>query len=341
MFWRACLIAAVAAFAFKAHAQGAARVKDRQAAAMEREAEARNTLGAYTIPQIRPKTARDSGREGMMLFIRNANFRFVRGVGFFGEDLAVAVNANDGVSPVIFDDPQAVNLRVLSGSLIVSAQALTDLLNTHVFNFAGAPVRNLRAATAANALTLSGEMNRRGKWAPFSMTGPVTMEGGSRIAFAPSEIAIDGRSATELLKAANVSLDELIRLEAPGVKLEGNVIRMDAAALFPPPRMAFELAAATVDARGLRLTMTAPIAPAWPKPPLARDSYALIQGGDVKFLTVMTVNTLMQIVAADGGALDFSLYDYRPQLAGGSFQFRMDGGLIVSLARSADPEAMR
>jgi hypothetical protein len=318
-----------------------APAKLRQAEAIAREAESRNIHGPYTIPQIRRPTPRDSGRDGMLLFLRNVNFRFVAGIGFFGLDVIARVRAKDGVSPVIFDDPQSFSLEVMAGDLVVSGAALTELLNTHVFNFPGAPVRKLAVATQPGALTLAGEMNRRGKWAPFAMTGGLALEGASTLLFTPSEITIDGVSATPLLKAANVNLDELITLQAPGVRLDGSVIRLETAALFPPPVMSFTVKAAAVEARGLALSMTSPLVPAWPAPPLARDSYALIRGGDVKFLTVMTVNTLMQIVAEDGGPLDFSLYDYRPQLARGSFRFQPNGGLIVSLAKAAPAGAAR
>jgi hypothetical protein len=230
------------------------------------------------------------------------------------------------------DDPQSFSLAVLTGRVIVSPETLTELINDHVFNFEGSPLRNVVVQTKPDLLVMSGQMNRRGRWVPFTMEGPLTISGDATLAFKPERTLIEGHSANALLEAANVDLDELITLKAPGVVLTKSTVYLEAGRMFPPPELTLKLKSVRIEPRGLVLDIDSPNLPRFAEPLVQSDSYIIIRGGDVKFLTVMPVNILMQIETTERGApLDFSLYDYRAQLAAGHIKFRPDGGLMVFL----------
>ena len=315
----------------------AAKLKDAEAA--ERQAANRHIHGSYVSAAARPETERDSGRTETLMFLHNANFRFVGNLGFMTERAIVSARPKDPSQPVIMDDPQSFDLAVLSGRVILTPQTLTELINDHVFNFDGSPLRNVVIETKPGLLVMSGEMNRRGQWVPFSMEGPLAISGDSVLAFDPARTLIDGQSADALLEAANVDLDELITLKSPGVVLTKSTVYLDAAKIFPPPTLSLKLKSVGIEPRGLVLDIDSPNPPRFADPLVNSDSYILIRGGDVKFLTVMPVNILMQIQATDSKApLDFSLYDYRAQLAAGGIKFRPDGGLLVFLKNYSELE---
>jgi hypothetical protein len=299
----------------------------------------RSTYGKYQSPALRPISDRDSGRKEALMFLKNINFRFFGDIGFLAPELIVSAQPDDPMQPVVFDDPQSFSLHVLKGQVVVPPVALTALINKHSFNFPGAPLRNVRAATRPGVLVLAGEMNRRGKWVPFEMEGPVALENPTTLAYTPDKTLIDGQSATELLKAANVNLDELITIKAPGVVLIRSTIFMNAAEIFPPPRMVLAIQSLKATGRGLELEVGGNNgdAPPFMEPPAKSESFIFIRGGDVKFLTVMQVSALMQIQATDKGKmLDFSLYNYRRQLAEGYFNFRPGGAAFVYLKNAAE-----
>lgn len=292
----------------------------------------RSTFQGYESPAVRKETERDSGRAETMMFMRNVYFRFFDDIGFFADPLTVSIRARDPSQPVVFDDPQSFELAVLRGKVTVPPSALASLINDHTFNFDGAPLRKVSVATRADVLSLKGELSRRGKWVPFEMGGPITRASATTLAFTPNRTLIDGQPADALLAAANVDLEELIALNAPGFRLVKNTVLLDATAIFPPPAMRISIKTVKVTAAGLELDIESDAAPPFIAPPTASESYILIRGGDVKFLNVLITNALMQLEAKDKAArLDFSLYDYRKQLAAGGFRFRADGALFVRL----------
>jgi long-subunit fatty acid transport protein len=305
--------------------------------AIEAAEEARHTFDGYNSQAWRARTERDSGRKEALFFLRNTNFRFFGDIGFFAPQLVVSARPVDETQPIVLDDPKSFSFAVLSGSVTLSAQNLTALLNEHTFNYPAAPLRKLTAKTRDDALILSGELNRRGRWVPFSMEGPMSVANGSTLLFRPTRTLIDGQAADAILSAANVDLDELITIRAPGAYLEKSTIYLDAQQIFPPPRLLLSIRKVGLSDRGLTLDLNGGgPAPQFVKPPKASDSFIVIRGGDVKFLSVMLVSALMQIEATQGGErLDFSLYDYRKQLEAGHFSFAPDGAAMVYLKNAA------
>ena len=244
----------------------------------------------------------------------------------------MSLKANDPAQPVVFDDPQSFSIHPMRGKALLSGAVLTELMNTHVFNFDGAPLRNITVSTQPGRLVFIGEMDRKGVWVPFVMKGPVLLEKGHVLVFVPDYVVVDGNDAAPVLAAANVTLDELLTVKAPGAELIGSKVYLDALKLFPPPALNFTLKSATLSNDGLALEFTHPKSPKFPSPIVKRGSYMLVRGGDVKFLRAMSVQSLVQIMNKDPDtALDFSLYDYRDQLTGGYLKFRDNGAVLAYL----------
>lgn len=292
---------------------------------------ARSDYGAYKSKQIRKPTKRDSGLKEAMLFLHNANFRFLGDIGFYAPKLIVSAQPLSPTQPVVFDDPASFELTMLKGDVIFSAHALAALLNDFSFQSPDAPFRNISARTSEGLLTLKGELNRKGKWVSFLMQGPVTLKQQQRLMFKPNRIDIDGKSADALLKAANINLDEILTIKAQGLFLEKNTIHINPMEIFPPPGLNLQISAVQVTEKGLELTIKSPKAPDFVEPPEKQDSYIFIRGGDVKFLNVMAVSSQILVQSDNKTPIDFSLYKYRKQLAAGSFSFKRDGTLLVKL----------
>jgi len=164
------------------------------------------------------------------------------------------------------------------------------------------------------------------------LDGTMSLSNPTTLALNPVEIVVDGKPSIALMKSANVDLDELLTINAPGITLIKNTLYMRPSLLFPPPVFTIALQAVAVDERGLFLEAASIQNPSFPNLVEPRDSYIVIKGGDAKFLNVMPVNILMEIVSASSGArLDFSLYDYRSQIAGGLIKFRPDGAIVAYL----------
>ena len=310
-------------------------------------AELRKVWGAFNVPAgtpvatdtARKTTERDSGREQVSLFIKKTNFRFFNNIGFYVPELVAILKATDPTQPVVFDDPFSFSINPIQGKAQLSSAVLSELMNSHVFNFKGAPLRKITVTTKPDKLVFKGQMNRRGKWVPFKMTGPVSLEKGHVLVFAPIEVLVDGKNAGPVLKAANVTLDELLTVKAPGAVLIGSKVYLDALALFPPPKLQFSIKTAKLTAKGLELVfqnVDSKKKPAqlikFPDPIIKNDSHIMVRGGDVKFFRAVAVNSDVLIVNKDDGKpLDFSLYDYREQILGGHIKFTKSGAVLAYL----------
>lgn len=288
-----------------------------------------NVHGEYTSASAREANPRDSGFAETLLFIENTNFRFVGDIGFYVPKLSVSLLPTDAANPVVFDDPKSFAIKPHQGTAVLSGKQLAALFNDHVFAFAGAPLRNMSLSTAQNELTLVGELNRRGKWAPFTMKGPMALEGNNILWYSPKKVIVAGDDATKILQAASVELDDLLKVDTGSVKLIGSRIRIDANAVFPPPALDLKITSANVEARGLVLEFNSGTQPAFPAKPMDRASYIVAKGGDVKFMRAMPVGVMAQFISTEAGQeLDFNLYSYRDQVEQGWIQVAEDGTIF-------------
>lgn len=98
-------------------------------------------------------------------------------------------------------------------------------------------------------------MIRRGKWVPFLMRGPISLEKGHMLIYSPNHVEVDNNDATPILAAANVLLQELLTVKAPGAELIGSTVYLDALKLFPPPKLSFSIRDAKLEERGLVLSL--------------------------------------------------------------------------------------
>lgn len=287
-----------------------------------------SSYGDYKSSESRPVHLRDSGHTESLMFVANTNFRFVGDIGFYVPHLTLSLHPNDPSAPVVFDDPTSFYLKPHDGEVVLTSRSLGALFNDHVFKFKGAPLKGLKLTTAPGRLTLSGQLFRS-KWIPFVMKGPIKLEQGHLLLFTPNFVEVDGVEATKVLPAANVKLDELLKVEAVGVKLIGNTIRLDAGLLFPPPRLDLTIREARLEARGLVLTFADGLKLSAPQTRQNAKSYMIVKGGDVKFMRTMPVNVLLEMTSkAADEELDFCLYRYREQVAGGWLKFATDGGIF-------------
>lgn len=262
------------------------------------------------------------------MFVKNTNFRFVGDIGFYVPRLTLSLHPNDPSAPVVFDDPTSFYLKPHDGEVVLTSRALAALFNDHVFKFEGAPLKDMKLGTAPGLLTFSGKLFRN-KWIPFVMKGPLKLEEGHMLLFTPSIVEVDGVEATKILPAANVKLDELLKVEAVGVKLTGNTIYLDARKLFPPPKLEMTIKEARLEERGLVLSFADGRKLEVPQTRQNAKSYMIVQGGDVKFMRTMPVNVLLELTSKTAGEeLDFCLYSYRDQITGGWLKFATDGGIF-------------
>jgi len=282
--------------------------------------------------QYKVSDYRNSQADGSVLHVRNTNFRVVDNIGFYVPDLVVKATPTEKGGVVIFDDPTSFALTPLKGSVVLDSGKLEALLNKKVFAFKGATLRNIKVKTKKDVLTLSGQMNRKGVWVPFVLMGNIKLQDGHILNYTPWKVITDGEDATKVLKVANVHIDELLTVKAPGANLIGSTVVLDTLKLFPPPMLNLNIATASMEDRGLVLTFNNGSADVDFTTLTDSKSYILIKGGEVKFMKAMPTDASVQVMStSESEDLDFCLYDYRDQLVAGHLKLKEDGGILAYL----------
>ncbi|KAB0642647.1 hypothetical protein [Burkholderia latens] len=319
------------------------RIERTKAERLAREQQIARTvpsLASVTLTQPRPFTLRDSGQNGAMTFLRDVDFRIVGSLGFFIHQLSATLLPTQPGAPVVFDDPTSFEIDVHEGTVTLDNAKLTALFNTYIFGYRNAPLRKLAVSAGDGVIHLQGEMQRDG-WVPFSLTGTLAIRDGTQLVFHPTGVRVSGINAQPVMRAANVKMADLLKIETPIARLAGDDLVMSVDKLMPPPRLKIRIAALRVTPAGLDLTLDDGSHAGFAMPANAPQQAMYIRGGDVKFMRSMPMNADILIGPADPAKRDqnfvFDLYHYRDQVSAGYFNFDESGAMAIRMPSYAGP----
>ncbi|RQS61886.1 hypothetical protein DID96_32440 [Burkholderia sp. Bp8963] len=292
------------------------------------------SLASIRVTQPRPFTLRDSGQNGAMTFLRDVDFRIVNNLGFYIHQLSATLMPTQAGAPIVFDDPTSFEIDVHRGAVTLDGAKLTALFNTYIFGYRNAPLRKLVVSTGDGVIHLQGEMQRDG-WVPFSLTGTLAIRDGNQLVFHPSGVRVSGLDAQPVMRAANVKMADLLKVDTPIARLSGDDLVMSVDRLMPPPRLKLTITALRVTPAGLDLTLDDGTHAGFAMPANAPQQAMYIRGGDVKFMRSMPMNADILISAADtpkaGQNFVFDLYHYRDQVSAGYFNFDERGAMAIRM----------
>ena len=270
--------------------------------------------------------------------IVNARFHNVRfhmwpGVALDLRELHGRMLSRRGDGVVSFDDPHSFLLDIDTGDVALPAADLTRLMNTYVFAYPGAPLRDLSFSVKDGKLVQRGVLHKLVD-IPFEMVGDVSVTPGGEMRIHPVSMKICTIPGLGLMKAVGVTLAKLLDLsKAKGVRVVDNDLLINPTTLLPPPAIAGRLVAValTTDtlvqyfgSRPARQRVAA-IAP-----DTAAPNYMLFRGGTLQFGKLFMIHADMQVIDMEPrDVFDFDIKQYRAQLDAGYHRTQADDGLLV------------
>jgi hypothetical protein len=306
--------------------------KARQLAAEQSVAGRVPSASGMTETRNRPLTLRDSGIDGSLMFARDIDFRVTGEIGFMIHDMAATLTPARAGQPIVFDDPTSVTINVHRGDVTLDSAKLTAIFNRYLFQYQGSPLRNMRVVPQdGGTLRITGEMHRD-TWVPIVLAGSLSMRNAGELVFHADHVEVAGVGADRLMQAAHVKMADLLKVDTPIARLDGDDVVMQVARLTPPPALRMSITKIDTSAAGVRFTLDDHTVPKldWPATMPARGM--LVQGGDVKFMRSMPMNIDMALTPIDDNApFVLDLYHYRAQMAAGYFTFDEAGALDVHL----------
>src|SRR5258707_8027021 len=116
--------------------------------------------------------------------------------------------------------------------------SLTQLMNRHVFAYAGAPLSSISVRTTSDGRLEQKALLHKGVRVPVVMTASVTTTPDGKLRLhVESEKAL-GVGATGLLHFFGLKLQNLVHLDPDrGVAIAGDDIDLDLAKILPPPHI--------------------------------------------------------------------------------------------------------
>jgi hypothetical protein len=306
--------------------------KAKQLAAEQSLAARVPSASGMTEKRERPLTLRDSGIDGSLMFARDVDFRVTGDIGFMIHDMAATLTPAHPGQPIVFDDPTSVTINVHRGDVTLDSAKLTAIFDRYLFQYQGSPLRNMRVVPQdGGSLRITGEMHRE-TWVPIVLTGSLSMRNADELVFRADHVEVAGVGADKLMQAAHVKMADLLKVDTPIARLDGDDVVMQVAKLTPPPALRMRITKIDTSAAGVRFTLDDHTVQKidWPATMPARGM--LVQGGDVKFMRSMPMNIDMALTPIDGNApFVLDLYHYRDQMAAGYFTFDETGALDVRL----------
>ncbi|HEX2779647.1 MAG TPA: hypothetical protein VHM30_09120 [Gemmatimonadaceae bacterium] len=234
----------------------------------------------------------------------------------------------------VLDDESSFTVRVTSGTVALSGDALSALLNEFVFAYRGSPLRDLRVHTAGDQLVQRGIMHK-GVDLPFEMTASLSLEPDGRIRLHPTRTRILGVNGQKLLHALGLHLDKLLDLRgARGAAVKGDDLFLEPTVILPPPAIDGRLANIRVEGDELvqdfvRLPDDSVFAQ-YARPDSAARNYIFFRGGHLTFGKLLMSDTDLQIIDADErDPFDLYLKEYNRQLTAGTSRTLPNLGLRV------------
>ncbi|WP_144108907.1 hypothetical protein [Paraburkholderia sp. BCC1886] len=282
--------------------------------------------------RVRPLTLRDSGIDGSLMFARDVDFRVTGDIGFMIHDMAATLTPSHPGQPIVFDDPTSVTINVHRGEVTLDSAKLTAIFNRYLFQYQGSPLRNMRVVPQdGGTLRITGEMHRD-TWVPIVLGGSMSMRSAGELVFHANHIEVAGVAADKLMQAAHVRMADLLKVDTPIARLEGDDVVMQVAKLTPPPALNMTITQIDTSAAGVRFTLDDHTVPKIDWPATMPPRGLLVQGGDVKFMRSMPMNIDMALTPTEANApFVLDLYHYRDQMAAGYFTFDEAGALDVHL----------
>ena len=228
-----------------------------------------------------------------------------------------------------FDDLNSFNTRIESGEIAISARGLSDLLNRYVFNYPGAPLKNLEVTIENGHIKQKGTMHK-GVDLPFEMEGTLSVTPDGNLQLHADKVRSAHLPFKGLMHLFGEDLSKLVNIkEDHGVTMSGDNIFLNPSLMIPPPRIQGKVTAVRIE--GDRIVQTFGGREANTLTPPARvKNYIYQKGGTLRFGKLTMTDTDLEIVdQTTRTPFEFSLREYSRQLVAGYSKTTPGKGLIV------------
>ena len=233
--------------------------------------------------------------------------------------------------PVTFDDSDSFFVAADSAEIAISPASLTALMNSYVFAYEGAPVKNMTMAISGGRLIEKGTVHK-GVDLPFEIDASITATQDGKVRLHADSIKSAHLPIKGLLHFLGEDLSKLIHEnQGRGIEVEGDDIILSPERLTPAPHLHGHVQRVDISNGKLVMVFDSGHHPAPLRPPFPSASYIYHRGGVLRFGKLTMADADLEIVGDRPGTFNFFQREYKKQLVAGYSKTTADKGLVAHM----------
>jgi hypothetical protein len=216
----------------------------------------------------------------------------------------------------VFDDKTSFEVRVSSGKVSLTPDALAVIMNNHVFARKDAPLKDLSISIDHGRLIIKGKLHSKGD-IPFGTAGTLSTTSDGRLRVHTQKVTALRLPVTGMMGLFGIELANLINTsKIDGLETDKNDLLVDLGKLLPPPHIRGKVTSVMLEPNAIVTIFGdgGALSPASEE----GGNYMLFRGNTIRFGRLTMENTDLTLLDLDpADPLDWNLDHYKDQLMAG------------------------
>jgi hypothetical protein len=268
-----------------------------------------------------------AGSRGVSTEMRNVLFHVTPKASAHIETLSGELWPTGNNEIPFFDDKNSFEVRVTNGRISISPQALSEIMNRHVFAGKDAPLKDLLISIEKGQLSIKGKLSKGD--IPFETVGTLSVTEDGRLRVRTEQVKALHLPVTKVMGLFGIDLANVVNTsKIDGLDTDKNDLLMDLGRLLPPPHIRGRISGVLVIDNRIVTLFGDGGKSAAATPPREKTNYMYFQGNRVKFGKLTMEYTDLTLLDLDpGDPLEWSQDRYKEQLEAGYSRINSNFGL--------------
>jgi hypothetical protein len=226
----------------------------------------------------------------------------------------------------VFDDKTSFEVRVVSGKISITPEALASIMNSYVFARSDAPLKDLSISINKNRLIIKGKMHSKSD-IPFQTEGTVSATPDGRLRVHTEKVKALHVPVKGMMGVLGIELADVVNTsKIDGLDTDKNDLLMDLGKLLPPPHIRGKVTRVSVENN----TIVTVFGDGGASAPAQKEkgNYMSFEGGSVRFGKLVMERADLSVLDLDpADPLDWNQGRYKDQLVAGYSKITPNFGL--------------
>jgi hypothetical protein len=287
--------------------------------------------GSFAHSQEKPAAEVAQARDAVQIQMKNVNLLLNPEIVLGVRTLRGRLERARPEIPVTFDDSDSFSVDIDSANITLTPAGLSALMNSYVFAYKDAPIKNVTTMISGGRLIQKGTIHKAID-VPFEIDGSVYATRDGKVGLHADSIKAARLPVKGLLDFLGKDISSLIHEnQGRGIEVQGDDIVLAPERLTPPPHIHGRVRHVDLSDGRLLMFFDSGRHPAMLKPPFPAQAYIYHRGGVLRFGKLTMSDADLEIVGDRPGAFNFFQREYKRQLVAGYSKNTPADGLVAHM----------